>query len=831
MKFTKYISIIMVIICLTCSKQIVQAKDYIFMIDNSGSMRHRSHDANRRIPDSIRQFVKLVDKHYPREERVSIIMFEDEATVLLPLTQTEYLIENDEKLLNNAFGRLDYRGQFTIFKHAFETFLKAMDYRSSETYLILITDGFPSQDDNNRSRDEYLTSQDTYKTEALIQKKIRNNKRINLMLIPFSNRISKKYLKRFAKAADQADSLQPKVTQGEELFQRLKSRFVFICADFPGGDVHFSMKILIDDEEGVFTNVFDIVKSKLPSFYSNVKLRKVHMKRKIDYDLEWESTQDPKVQSELMRKHKVNGLCMIYASDEQSFKFKLIGCQQPDPIMGYCRTRTQMGVDMELAKQFIYKYQEKEKQIIESVVPYDEASITVQVKQKGDKLPAIKGLRCHVDIMDPDNPNTIYSKIPDQFESKTNLYGMATIQGIPRGVPFRLNLKPKAFTSLDPIAIKYIEGGWKDKVYSFDVEIDDNEKNYPKVEIMTYAKPNEFSPSIIKTNWGNTFATLKYRTMGESSWHDLVEIKDNRQTLNKNLLLRGYTYEITAKFRGFLKSEDSETLPEKENTETYQLSEIRELDDDEDRYENNLTKKISPKDNLIKKAYPKDDSPDLNIYEDNYDKYKSFEANEENQSSDTFTENTSIPSNETQYSERYYFDETIKLFTGGLPVIKIPFYLNIPLVVRQNLSNGLYIGKEKELYSVLKDFFKDSIDAQGETCAFKMSTDLSIFKMLCEVTSKLDFSPDKKVQLWGLLLKTKYNCKKDKFSARFNRKTAILATSFILLKLIDQYPDKNSFKFRSDAEGSIKDIKHLSEGKYRIYEISAKEQVEKYFNR
>jgi len=727
--------------------EIIQAKDYIFVIDNSGSMRLRSHDANRRIPDSIIQFVELIDKEYPFGERISIIMFEKEARVLLPLTPTNMLIIDDKRTIKAALKELDYRGSWTLFGPAFDAFVKEMDLNASETHMILISDGRPDIATNKKINIKYIED-DIFDTVQLIKTKIKSNKKIFLHLFPFSKNYRTDYLKRFAYAANQLNSVKPYILRGEELFQRLKATFVFICADFPPGDVNFVMEFFVDDKDDVFSDVFDIIKKDLPVAYADIKFRRVTVKRLIDYDLYFETAQHPNVAFELMRKNKVNGMCMIYASDEQSFKYKILGCNHSEALMGFCKTRKQLGVDKELAFQFIKKYQSHEKQIIESVIPYDETSMTFMVKQNGDKLSVVENLRCRIVLMDPKKPDTVFSKYDlNDLSYTTDSNGIVTCHGIPRGVPLKFSIFPMAVFIDVLLAQKIITSGWKENTSKYTVEINDSEKNYPNVEVFAYAKPNEFSPSIARVVQGNVSATVEYRTSIDKQWQHLVKIKDTITRLDKKQLLLGYTYEIKATFHEFLETEDIQ-------------------------YEKDFlqTKKI-------------------------------------------------------HYGKEFYFKEIKIIYTAGRPLIQIPFYLNIPKVVRKNLSENLYSGKEIKLFNILIKFFKCSQQIDDRYCSFKLSTDLDIFIMLCEATSKMDFSPTQKIQLWGNLLATKFNCKNNN---QIDRKTLTLTSAIIVLRLLEQHSEIINTKFKVDAEQTIMDIKNRNISKFLHTKIVAERIIDKF---
>jgi len=781
-----------IMICLHLIVEDVKAKDYIFMIDNSGSMRSTTHDANRQIPDSISQFVELVNTEYPEEnERVAIIKFQEKATILLPLTKTDILVKNNT-LLQNAFRELNYRGHWTIFKPAFEAFVRTMDPRASETNLILISDGKP--DIVNDTKKNYMfIEDDSYESATIIRKSIKPYKNVVFYLFPFSNNYETRFLKRFAYAMSQPDAVKKNLKTGQELFQRLQSRFVFICNSFPPGNVNFNMKILIDDADDIFRNVFNLVKFELPRIYEDINLRNVNMKRSIDYNLtSWESVRTPKEQFELMRKHKVNGLCMIYASDEQSFKYKIIGCKMP-PVMGYCKTRRQVGVDRELASQFIVRYHRQEKEMIKSVVKHDEASLTFKVSQQGKKLSAIDNLRSRVVIMDPRNPGKVYTNYNISTERTTNTIGVVTYHKIPRGVPLTFELLPKEVDFDEILAKKFINAGWKKDLTKYNVVIADSPQNYPDdIIILAYAKPNEFSRSIARIGVGNVLARVEYRANEDGDWQHLIDIKDNQPELDKGKLLLGYTYEIKAQLKGFFQTQESQPLSNIPMVEEKPLSKKRE-----------------------ERFFRKDDSPDILIEQNNNTHRRQQQ-----------TRNEFI----AQYDEDSYFKETSILYTtGSTTIIKIPFFLNIPQVVRKNIQENRYMGKEKELFELIKRFLKEPQTKGNQVCAFKLSTDLDVFLMLAEImrSNKINFSSKEQVQLWGDLLRTTFNCKEN--NDDIHKNTLTLATAKIVLKLIEQNSDelkKSSYKI--SAEETIHNIKSRYKTNFYKWEVTADRHISKY---
>lgn len=790
MKITMSILIGM-IICLHLIIEDVYAKDYIFMIDNSGSMRSSKYDANRQIPDSISQFIELLDKEYPeKNERIAIIKFQEEATILLPLTNVGILVKN-KKLLQNAFRALNYRGHWTIFKPAFETFVRTMDPRASETNLILISDGKPDIVKDTNKNYMYVED-DSYESATIIRNSIKPNKNVHFHLFPFSTNSKTDYLKRFAYAMGQPDAVKKTLSTGQELFQRLKSRFVFICNSFPPGNVNFNMKILVDDADDIFRNVFNIVKYKLQRVYQDVNLRNVKMERSIDYNLTtWESISTKEEQFELMRKNKVHGLCMIYASDEQSFKYKIIGCKLP-PIKGYCKTRVQVGIDQVLANQFIDRYQRQEEKMIEQVVPTDWASLTFKINQQGDKLPAIDKLRCRVVVMDPKNPGKVYSEYNNSTEKPTNSTGVVTYHDIPRGAPLTFELLPMAVDFNEILAKKFIKRGWKKDLTQYDVVIADTVENYPdNIIILAYAKPNEFSRSIARIGVGNVLARVEYRANKDGEWQHLIDIKDNQPELDKGKLLIGYTYEIKAQLKGFFQTQEIPPPP---------LSNVPVDAEKPDRKRE-------------ERFFRKDDSPDVHLEPNTIDKKSSQQ-----------------PRNEfsAQYDEDAYFKETKILYiTGSTTIIKIPFFLNLPQVIRKNIQQKRYVGRENELFDLIIKFFKEPLVLGDQTCAFKLATDLDIFLMLAEISesNEINFPPKKKVQLWGDLLRTTFNCKESK---EIHKNTLTLATAMIVRKLIEQNSDLQKSNYKASAEEAILDIQSRYKDQFNKWKKAAERQIKRH---
>ena len=344
------------------------SRDFIFMIDNSGSMRMRSHDVNRRIPDSIIKFTNIINEKYPNEDRVAIIKFDKRAETLMPLLSTEEII-NDKKL-EKAFSNMDYRGKYTVINTALNTAFNVIDNYTNVIYLIIISDGDLSQS-NDPLKNDLLILDDAIKVEKIIKTKINRYNNINLALIPFSKRVTYKYFKTFNSVTSEKDSLMEKVVKGEDLYYRLKSHFVYLCADFPKESVEFKMAFLIANEDGIASNVFDILMHDLPSTYEFVKLRKVNVIRIIKQGLKWswDETKDIKIQKELLRKNKVNAICIVSANNDNSLKFRIIGCSSYSREE-YCTTNKTKDVNalQDVAIQFKNKYLKLEKEIIDEIL-------------------------------------------------------------------------------------------------------------------------------------------------------------------------------------------------------------------------------------------------------------------------------------------------------------------------------------------------------------------------------------------------------------------------------------------------------------------------------
>ena len=98
--------------------------------------------------------------------------------------------------------------------------------------------------------------------------------------------------------------------------------------------------------------------------------------------------------------------------------------------------------------------------------------------------------------------------------------------------------------------------------------------------------------------------------------------------------------------------------------------------------------------------------------------------------------------------------------------------------------------------------------------------------MLELATTKMNFSINEKITLWGKLLETKFKCKETK---RYPNKTYELASSFIFLKLIEKSELSNfSKKSKSIADQYIKDITANTDNYKSIFN-KAKEYIDKIY--
>ena len=121
------------------------AEDVVVVLDNSGSMR--ANDPNRLAAQAVMNFVA----NLKGDVHVSVIEFSTTPTLLMPLTALD---DSARLQVQQAVGKLDYKGQWTDTGAALERALYEMDSHGRPDALrciVLMTDGYV--DVGNASRD------------------------------------------------------------------------------------------------------------------------------------------------------------------------------------------------------------------------------------------------------------------------------------------------------------------------------------------------------------------------------------------------------------------------------------------------------------------------------------------------------------------------------------------------------------------------------------------------------------------------------------------------------------------------------------------------------
>ena len=124
------------------------ALDLVFLIDNSGSMKH--NDPGFITPQIVRTFFDKLSA----DNQVSMVLFDGNARLLMPLTPlTDPQIETKA---DKALSRIDYRGQHTntpvgIERALYELRIKGRE--RSQKGIILITDGIVDTGDAAKDRE------------------------------------------------------------------------------------------------------------------------------------------------------------------------------------------------------------------------------------------------------------------------------------------------------------------------------------------------------------------------------------------------------------------------------------------------------------------------------------------------------------------------------------------------------------------------------------------------------------------------------------------------------------------------------------------------------
>src|SRR5262245_49908473 len=80
------------------------ARDIVLVLDNSGSMRN--NDPQRLATPAVTEFIQ----NQPFDTRVAIVLFANEAELVLPLMPAEVAADGEAA---NALKRFSYRGQWT----------------------------------------------------------------------------------------------------------------------------------------------------------------------------------------------------------------------------------------------------------------------------------------------------------------------------------------------------------------------------------------------------------------------------------------------------------------------------------------------------------------------------------------------------------------------------------------------------------------------------------------------------------------------------------------------------------------------------------------------
>jgi pSer/pThr/pTyr-binding forkhead associated (FHA) protein/Mg-chelatase subunit ChlD len=150
-----FIVFCLLIFLFACPKIIEAASDekleLFFVIDNSGSMK--KNDPNFMMPKTVRSFLQRLSP----KTRVGMVMFDEKATLLEPLTPV-----SDKQAYNRllqSLTKIDYGGNFTNSAAGLERALyelKTMVHPSSKKSIIFLTDGIV--DTGNSQKDAELTN-------------------------------------------------------------------------------------------------------------------------------------------------------------------------------------------------------------------------------------------------------------------------------------------------------------------------------------------------------------------------------------------------------------------------------------------------------------------------------------------------------------------------------------------------------------------------------------------------------------------------------------------------------------------------------------------------
>ena len=110
--------------------------DLVFVIDNSGSMK--KNDPNFITPQVVSAFIGQL----PRQSQVGMVLFDENARLLMPLTP---LTDSGvREIVDNGLARIDYRGQHTNTPVGIERALYELRVKGRPTAqkgILFITDG------------------------------------------------------------------------------------------------------------------------------------------------------------------------------------------------------------------------------------------------------------------------------------------------------------------------------------------------------------------------------------------------------------------------------------------------------------------------------------------------------------------------------------------------------------------------------------------------------------------------------------------------------------------------------------------------------------------
>ena len=124
--------------------------DLVFVIDNSGSMK--KNDPKFITPKVVRTFVRQL----PKNTQVGIVLFDQKAHLLIPLTLIDDSQAQQEVI--DSLKNIDYRGQHTNTPGGIERALYELKTRgrsAAQKSIIFLTDGIV--DTGNQQRDQELT--------------------------------------------------------------------------------------------------------------------------------------------------------------------------------------------------------------------------------------------------------------------------------------------------------------------------------------------------------------------------------------------------------------------------------------------------------------------------------------------------------------------------------------------------------------------------------------------------------------------------------------------------------------------------------------------------